>query len=250
MEKKENGELLPLIKPSTGTFTLPTRIAKVLPETDVLVVGGGPAGLGAALGAAEAGAKVTLAERYGFLGGNATAGSVLTFGSYYTSAKMPSPTKQSELTLFPGDQGDGKPIIGGVLARLIERLVKAAGAFAPSAKTRFMVPFDPEVFKFEALEMLDAAGVEFLFHAFAGAIVDIDGVRGVVFETKSGPLVVKAKVIVDCTGDGNIAAFAGALFEVGGKKDNLVQPMAIMFLMEGFKIEKFRDYVQANPDQW
>ena len=97
-----------------------------------------------------------------------------------------------------------------------------------------MVPFDPEIFKFEALEMLDAAGVEFLFHAFASGVITDKALRGVVFETKSGPLIVKAKVIVDCTGDGDIAAFAGASFQVGRDKTNLVQPMGLLFLMEGF----------------
>ena len=83
-----NGEFMPSIKPALSTLTLPQRTAQVVPETDVLVVGGGPAGLGAALGAAEAGAKVVLAEQYGFLGGNATAGLILTIASYYTSSKV------------------------------------------------------------------------------------------------------------------------------------------------------------------
>ncbi len=222
----------------------------VIPETDVLVVGGGVAGLGAALGAAEAGAKVTLVERYGFLGGNATAGMVLTFASYNISSDLPTRAKPSEVTLFPTDHGVGKPIIGGVLAKLVERLVKAGGAYPPSLKTGFMVPFDAEVFKFEVLEMLDSAGVELLFHAFASGVVSERAVNGVVFETKSGPLIAKAKVIVDCTGDGDIAALAGAPFEVGRDKDNLVQPISLLFLMEGFKLDKFKDYVRAHPAQW
>ena len=119
---KWNGELMPLVKRSLGEITLPMRQAKVIPKTDVLVVGGGPAGIGAAMGAAEAGAKVVLAERYGFLGGNMTAGLVLTMSSYYTSSNVPT-AKPSEITLFPIDHGEGKPIIGGVLARLVDRLV-------------------------------------------------------------------------------------------------------------------------------
>jgi len=241
---------LPIAKRSISETTLPPRTAKVLPETDVLVVGGGPAGLGAALGAAKAGAKVLLAEQYGFLGGSATAGLVVTFASYYTSSNIPL-QKNSELTLFPTDHGLGKPIVGGVWTELVERLVSANGAFAPTAYTGFMVPFDAEVFKFVALEMLNTAGVDLLFHVFAsGVTMDKDSITGVVFETKSGPVVAKAKVVIDCSGDGDVAAFAGAPFEVGRSMDRMVQPMTLMFLLEGFVLERFKNYVTAHPDQW
>ena len=127
----------------------------------------------------------------------------------------------------------------------------AGGAFAPSTKTGYMVPFDPEIFKLVTLEMLNAAGVELLFHSFAsGVISNGNQIEGVVFETKSGPIVAKAKVIIDCTGDGDVAAFAGASFEIGRSRDRMVQPMTLMFLIEGFVLQRFREYVLAHPDQW
>ncbi len=241
---------MPIAKRAVEEIRLPERSAKVIPEVDVLVVGGGMAGIAAAIGAAEGGAKVLLAERFGFLGGNATAGLVLTLASYYTSSNIPL-EKSTDLTLFPVDHGSGKPTIAGVLARLVERLVKSNGAFAPSKFTGFMVPFDPEIFKFVALQMVDEAGVELLLYAFASSVLMEDTpLRGVVFETKSGPVVVKAKVTIDCTGDGDVAAFAGAPFEVGRSMDRMVQPMTLMFLIGGFNFEHFADYVHVHQDQW
>ena len=115
---------MPVAKQAVAEIMLPPRNALVLPKTDVLVVGGGPAGLGAALGAAEFGVKVRLIERYGF-GGNATAGLVLTMASYYTSEAMPV-QHHSVVTLFPTDHGRGRPI--GGWAKLMKRLVDAGGA--------------------------------------------------------------------------------------------------------------------------
>lgn len=239
-----------VVKPPIKEITLPPRNAKVVPQTDVLVVGGGPAGIGAAIGAAEAGAHVVLAEHYGFLGGNATAGLVLTLASYYTSPKPEKAENPGGPALFPKVPSMGKPVIAGVLARIVERLVKGGGAFAPSEKTGFIVPFDPEAFKLAALEMLGEAGVDLLLHAFASGVLAEDGLRGVVFETKSGPVVVRAQVVVDCTGDGDVAAFAGAPFEVGREADGLVQPMTLMFLMSGFARSKFESYVKQHPEEW
>jgi glycine/D-amino acid oxidase-like deaminating enzyme len=216
--------------------------------TDVLVVGGGPAGIGAALGAAEAGAEVVLAERYGFLGGNATAALVMPLMSFHTQRtafEQPGATK-----LFPTDHGPGEPVVAGALARLLSRLVATGGALAPGVATGYTVPFDPEQFKLAALEMLDEAGVKFLFHAFASGVVDDGPLRGVVFETKSGPLVVKARVVVDCTGDGDVAARAGADYEIGRKEDGLVQPMTLMFRIVQFEQARFAAYVREHPDQW
>jgi hypothetical protein len=138
------------------------------------------------------------------------------------------------------------------MAKLVERLVANGGAFAPSPQTGFMVPFDPEILKLIALEMVDSAGVDFLFHSFAsGVLMGNNGaVSGVIFETKSGPIVAKAKVVVDCTGDGDVAAFAGAPYEIGRSRDRMTQPMTMMFLLEGFVLERFKEYVQAHPDQW
>src|SRR5690606_39958202 len=96
-------------------------------------------------------------------------------------------------------------------------------------KTGYVVPFDPEIFKITIQDLLDDYGVSYLLHSFASGIIKNDKPEGVIFETKSGPVVIKSKVIVDCTGDGDIAYFAGADYETGRRGDKLVQPMTLMF---------------------
>ena len=112
------------------TVELPPRQAVLAGDTDVLVVGGGPAGLGAALGAVQAGARVILAERYGFLGGNATAALVMPLMSFHT--QMPTKERRGATTLLPTDHGPGEAVVGGVLATLLKRLVGVGGAKPPT----------------------------------------------------------------------------------------------------------------------
>lgn len=230
------------------SLALPPRRATLAAETEVLVVGGGPAGLGAALGAARAGAEVILAERYGFLGGNATAALVMPLMSFHTYT--PRSRERGATTLWPSDHGPGEPVVAGALTTLLERLVAAGGAIPPSVQTGYVVPFDPEIFKLVALDLLDEAGVRLLFHAFASDTFEEGGGRSVVFETKSGPLLARARVVIDCTGDGDIAARAGAPYEIGREEDGLVQPMTLMFRIGEFERAAFEAYVRGHPDQW
>jgi hypothetical protein len=117
-------------------------------------------------------------------------------------------------------------------------------------QTGYVVPFDPEVFKLVALDLLDEAGVHFLFHAFASDVISNHRVKGVVFETKSGPVVIRAHVVIDCTGDGDVAARAGAPYAIGREDDQLVQPMTLMFRITEFELAHFDAYVRQHPDQW
>src|ERR671914_1914623 len=119
---------MPTLKRPDGapTIELPPRDALLAGDTDVLVVGGGRAGLGAALGAVQAGARVILAERYGFLGGNATAALVMPLMSFHT--QIPQKERRGATTLLPTDHGPGEAVVSGVLAKLLARLVSVGGA--------------------------------------------------------------------------------------------------------------------------
>jgi len=244
---------LPALKrpDEAARIALPLRHATLGGDADVLVVGGGPAGLGAAIGAADTGARVILAERYGFFGGNATAALVMPLMSFHTSRPAPpmDETATRRTPLLPTDHGPGKPVVAGVLKRLLERLVQVGGAIPPSLDTGYVVPFDPEWFKLVALELLNEAGVQFLVHAFASGVLGEKKVSGAIFETKSGPVVIRARVVVDCTGDADMAVQAGAPFEVG-RADGLAQPMTLMFRMVEFQKAAFDQYVKAHPGQW
>jgi len=239
----------PLEKPlNQQSIDIPARKAIYAAQTEVLVIGGGPAGIGAAIGAANAGAKVILTERYGYFGGNTTVSLVMPMMSAYTHSPPLHPEKA--MFLFPNDEGTGKPVVAGVFKKLVDELVKEKGAVPPSVETGYVVPFDPEILKSVAMDMLDTAGVKYHLHSWACDVITKSESRQVIFETKSGTIAIEAKVIIDCTGDGDIAACAGADYEIGRRPDGLVQPMSYLFRMVEFEKERFAQYTREHPDQW
>ncbi|NYU07552.1 FAD-dependent oxidoreductase, partial len=172
----------------------------VMARPDVLVVGGGAAGTAAAMAAAREGAEVLLVERYGFLGGTLTAVTLGGFCGAYTV--------------------DGDSIartVGGIYVEMEERMRSRDAVLPPRHVGRIAsVPYDPPSLRLVSDEMVAEAGVSVLFHAFASAVYSEDGkVRTVVLETKGGRKAVMPKVVIDCTGDGDVAALAGCPYELG-----------------------------------
>ena len=175
------------------------RDIPVAAEVDVAVAGGGPAGIAAAVAAARTGAEVVLAERCGFLGGLATGGLVLYMDG---------------LT-----DGGGRRVVGGIPWEVLENLRRRGGLAEPKP---LALHADSELLKVVAEDMCRAASVRLRLHSWAvGAVVEEGVVRGIITESKSGRQAVQCRVCVDATGDGDIAASAGADYAEGRQRIGL-----------------------------
>lgn len=188
--------------PSASFVTEPARTLPVYGEFDVVVIGGGPAGLAASASAAKHGARTLLVERYGFLGGMGTAGGVTNFAG-----------------LYGRKNGAMQQVVHGVVDDLLARMDALGGLNQPQdgMAGRIRVrSYDVSAYKCAADQLLVASGVHILFHAWAAAVV-MNGptIEALVVETKSGRQAIRAQRFIDCSGDADVAHFAGVPFELG-----------------------------------
>ena len=183
------------------TIIEPAREIELAAETEILIIGGGPAGIAAATAAARCGARVMLLEKYGFLGGMGTAAMVTNFCGLHASIN-----------------GSVQQIVRGVADDILERLdnldglrephpVKAKGGGHDVAAQAY----DTSAYKMATDDLLLSAGVDIRFHTFAvDVLMDGAQIDAVLIETKSGRKAIKAEVFIDCSGDGDLAYWSGA----------------------------------------
>lgn len=189
----------------------------VMGEYDVIVVGGGPAGVGAALAATRNGASTLLIEQHAFLGGMWTAGMVIPIWDWENK--------------------------GGIMQEIVDGLV----AGKQTAYSGPLLGFDIEAMKYLLDRMMIDSGVHLLFHTyFAAPIMQGNSVCGVIVENKSGRQAYRSKCVIDCTGDADVAARAGAPFCVGRQSDGATQPMSLMFKVGEMDYVQPMDY-SAGP---
>ena len=210
-------------------------------EADVVVVGGGPAGMCAAIAAAREGVRVILVEQGGSCGGMATRGLVGPFMTCY-------------------DRKGETMIIRGLFEEIVNRMVARGYAIHPSevhAGTAFtswivvghahVTPFEPEGLKLVMDEMLQEAGVQILYHTdFLRPILSGKTLTGVLVSSKRGLEIIPAGVVVDCTGDGDVASRSGVPYEMGNEERNQIQPATMFFQICNVDAEAMEADIQAN----
>lgn len=204
-------------------------------EADVVVCGGGPAGINAAIAAGRSGARTVLLERYGFLGGMSTVSMVYPWMTFHTVA--------------------GKQVIGGIAQEIVDRLQQRKASPGHVRDTvgfvRTITPFHPEIYKTLAVEMLQEAGVQLILHSIvAEAQVHDQRIASVKAVTKSGWLTIKAKQFIDTTGDADIAHLSGAACLKGREEDGKTQPLTMKFRLRGVNLDKVKQYMIDHPDEF
>jgi len=200
-------------------------------QTDVLVVGGGTAGLIAAVAASRNGARCLIVDQYGYLGGTMTA------------------------SLLPHSQTfhapDGRQIIKGIPEELFDRLKEANGAIGhlkrPPIYWGTDSPYDGEVLKCVADDWIEEENIDVLFHTFASEpVLQDQELRGIIIQNKSGRQIVLADIVIDSTGDGDIAAMAGAPYKKGREEDGRCQGVSFQFQMVNIDLDRTAEYLKKN----
>ena len=213
-------------------------------SVDVVVVGAGPAGIGAAVAAARNGAKTLVFEAHGCIGGMGTSGMVSPFMTSY-------------------DAPCENMIIRGVFEELVNRMVEIGGAVDPKDVRNEqpyasyfhighnnVTPFDPHAFKLIGMRMLRESGAELLLQTqFVNVIKDGDRITGVVINNKDGLSVIEAKIVIDCSGDADVAARAGVNYIMGNEEDGNLQPASMFMRIADADMDVVNAHMAEHSDE-
>jgi len=219
---------------ASTTVAEPARATPVFGDYDVVVLGGGPAGIAAAAAAARHGARTLLVERYGFLGGMGTAAGVTNFCGLHANVR-----------------GEIVQVVHGVADDLLERMRALGGLNEPHLifGRIHAQAYDTAAFKCAADALLLEAGAELLFHAFAVGVARRGGaLEALLLETKSGRVAVRARTFIDCSGDGDLAHHAGVATEKGDATGRLLYP-TLMFRVGNVDAARAADAWRTIPER-
>lgn len=199
-------------------------------STEIAVIGGGPAGLSAAICAAREGKRVVIFEKNGYLGGNATLG----------------------LPLLGFLDVKGRRIVGGIADEYVKRLSARGQSHGHRTcpKHNSVTNIDPEGFKILAIEMCREAGVEVILHVETASVELSDGkIKKAILYGKGNTINVTADLFIDCTGDGDLAYLAGCSFESGQPGTGVLQPPTVMYTLENVDTARLYDYIEEHPEE-
>src|SRR3569833_1862063 len=212
----------------------PARQVPLYGEYEVVVLGGGPAGIAASVAAARAGRRTLLIERYGFLGGMGTAAGVTNFCGLHANV-----------------HGEMHRVVQGIASDLLERIDRLGGLNAPHLILGKILAqaYDTAAYKIAADDLFAHHKVDILFHALGAGVVmqDEHQIDALMMETKAGRQAVRAGIFIDCSGDGDLAAWAGAPNENGDNAGHMMYP-SMMFRLGGIDPEKAGDARRTIPE--
>ena len=238
---------------TTGVYRETGRDVPVFHECDVLVVGGGPAGCAAALAAARVGAEVVMLERYNHLGGLSTGGLVIWIDRMtdWTGRQVIKGFAEEIFDRLPADAVAGPDRADWGSKEPAKAAYWGQRTSAAHGIVNWSPTIDPERLKLLSQEMLLQAGVRLVFHSWASVPIVEDGtVKGAVFESKAGRQAVMAKVVVDCSGDGDMFARAGAEFEADIEEGDVHHCMNTAWLFGGVDMNRWIDFRTGQLEQF
>ncbi|MGC8972544.1 MAG: FAD-dependent oxidoreductase [bacterium] len=218
----------------------PKRETPVIGEYDVVVVGGGVAGIVSSIAAARNRAKTALIEQYGFLGGTATAGLMVSINGF-RNQQRPNHVQT----------------VRGIAQELVLRMHQLGGVYTKNTgyeqeefdiskgELPYSIVFDPEVFKYVVNKMVLESGVKLYLHTYAlEAIMENKSIKGVIIHNKSGRQAILGKIIIDASGDGDIAASAGAPFVID-KDSGKRMAMTQMFRLANIDLSRILEKIHG-----